>query len=325
MRQKAIPYLRKFCKHAQPRVRAAAIAALCDRRARRRGRGTAAALDDKESEVRIAAASSLLHLLDATRQRANDRIVHVSSGVIEFDGDVVVRPAPSRGLLASVVQFLGGTVQPAKLAPAAKPTETAKPAKPAKPATPAKPAEPAKLAKPAEPAKPARITLVKPAEPKPSGDQKPAKEAKADGKGKKPAAAKPEEEVSPQDQWLKECYAGRGRPKWTSQMVAPLEKMLRADSAKERIVAALRPGAAGKGAAALPVLCATVRANPDLMHDGGGGVDLAAVGTTAEDVRRPAADGCARGAARGVDHGTERSAGPQGGGAVCGTCWPTPR
>ena len=238
MRQKAIPYLRKFCKHAQPRVRAAAISALSTAAPTDVAGELAATLGDKESEVRIAAASSLLHLLDATRQRANDRIVHVSSGVIEFDGDVVVRPAPSRGLLASVVQFLGGTVQPAKLAPAAKPTETAKPAKPAKPATPAKPAEPVKLAKPAEPAKPARIKLVKPAEPKPSGDQKPAKEAKADGKGKKPAAAKPEEEVSPQDQWLKECYAGRGRAKWTSQMVAPLEKMLRADSAKERIVAA---------------------------------------------------------------------------------------
>ncbi len=224
MRQKAIPYLRKFCKHAQPRVRAAAISALSTAAPSDVAAELAATLDDKESEVRIAAASSLLHLLDATRQRANDRIVHVSSGVIEFDGDVVVRPAPSRSLLSSVVQFLGGTIQPARPVPTAKLAKPAKHVEPAKAATTAKPAEPAKAAKP-----------------KPSGDQKPAKgakEAKADGKGKKPAPAKPEEEVSPQDQWLKECYAGRGRPKWTSQMTGPLEKMLRADSAKERIVAA---------------------------------------------------------------------------------------
>ena len=241
----------------------------------------AATLDDKESEVRIAAASSLLHLLDATRQRANDRIVHVSSGVIEFDGDVVVRPAPSRSLLSSVVQFLGGTIQPARPVPTAKLAKPAKHVEPAKAATTAKPAEPAKAAKP------------KPGHQKPA---KGAKEAKTDGKGKKPAPAKPEEEVSPQDQWLKECYAGRGRPKWTSQMTGPLEKMLRADSAKERIVAARRWCRWGRRRrAAGPLRDGAGEPQPDAR--GRGSLDLAAVGATAEGVPRPAGDGCPRGAA----------------------------
>ena len=37
------------------------------------------------------------------------------------------------------------------------------------------------------------------------------------------------EEINPQDQWLEDCYAGKGRPKWTSRMIAPLEKMLKAE------------------------------------------------------------------------------------------------
>lgn len=82
-----------------------------------------------------------------------------------------------------------------------------------------------------------------------------AQEADADKKAK--------EDTSWWDQWLTECYAGRHRPEWTSRMAPPLEKMLAAADAKERIAAALVLAPLGKTAAALPVLGDTARANRD--------------------------------------------------------------
>ena len=73
MRQQAIPHLRKFCKHQPPRVRAAAIAAPCSAPSDDVAAELNAALGDKESDVRIAAASSLFKLLDNLRRQANDR------------------------------------------------------------------------------------------------------------------------------------------------------------------------------------------------------------------------------------------------------------
>ena len=55
MRTKAIVYLRKFCKHEKPRVRAAAIAALATAAADDIEDELSAALADNESEVRRAA------------------------------------------------------------------------------------------------------------------------------------------------------------------------------------------------------------------------------------------------------------------------------
>ena len=74
-----------------------------------------------------------------------------------------------------------------------------------------------------------------------------------------------EEDVNPRDQWLMDCYAGKGRPKWTSRMAAPLEKMLKADAAKERLAAAAALVPLGKAAAAVPVALDTLRANRDLI------------------------------------------------------------
>ena len=50
-------------------------------------------------------------------------------------------------------------------------------------------------------------------------------------------------------------------------MIAPLEKMLAAEAAKERVAAALALVPLGKAAEALPVLSKTVRSNPELLGD----------------------------------------------------------
>ena len=84
-------------------------------------------------------------------------------------------------------------------------------------------------------------------------------------KKEKPAEAKPGEEDSWWDDWLRQCYAGRNRPKWTARMVPPLEKMLRAEAPKERVAAAVLLVPLGKAGQSLPVLQDTVRANPELF------------------------------------------------------------
>jgi hypothetical protein len=221
MRQKAIPHLRKFCKHEQPRVRAAAIAALCVATSDDVAEQLVAALGDKQTEVRIAAASSLFKLLDTLRREAKNRAL---SGAVSVSPSVVVGagmapPIASEGLVSSVVQFFTSALRPAK-----------------------------------------------PSKPKPPSNEKPGKDTKAADKKGKPDAAKPEDNVNPQDQWLKDYYAGKHRPKWTSQMIAPLEKMLPAKDPKERVAAALALAPLGKAAVALPVLGDTVRATPDLLE-----------------------------------------------------------
>ena len=205
MSQKAIPDLRRFCKHPQPRVRAAAVAALATAAPDDAVEELAAALGDKASEVRLVATSSLFERFDMLRRTAIQEALRGSPGEL-------------------AVAALAGVDKPAMSF---------------------------------------RLRLA--------GDLTPATESKAhgiqrtDGKGKSGGAAKAEEELNLQDQWLQQCYAGRGRPKWTAQMAAPLEKLLQKGDAKDRIAAALVLVPLGKAAAAGPVLRETARANPDLM------------------------------------------------------------
>jgi HEAT repeat protein len=219
MRQKAIPHLRTFCKHQRPRIRAAAIAALCTATSDDVGDELAAALDEKESEVRIAAATALFKLLDASRQAASNKGFVRSGDVATF---VLAGPsslALNQGLTSKATELLGNLFKSAR---------SPKPEAPA--------------------------------------EKKQAKEAKADGKEKKPSDAKSDEDVNPQDRWLEDCYAGRRRPKWTSQLVAPLEKMLSSGDPKERVAAAVALAPLGKADAAVPILLETVRTNPDLTE-----------------------------------------------------------
>jgi hypothetical protein len=90
------------------------------------------------------------------------------------------------------------------------------------------------------------------------------------GPAPKPVEAKAKEEADDPDAWIKQCYAGKHRPAWTSQMVAPLEKMSRSVVAKERVAAAMALAPLGKAEAATSLLLATVRANPELTDTAAG-------------------------------------------------------
>ena len=214
MRAKALPHLRKFCKHEQSRVRAAAVAALCrafdDVEAE-----MLAALDDKESEVRIAAAATLFRLLEDLRGQAADR----PGSRAGLAPDPFASTSITENLLAAAARLLGGVTRPAA-----------------------------------------------PAKPKPESKPKQSVEAKGADKKDQPAGAKPEEEKNRWDQWLEECYAGKHRPKWTVKATAPLEKMLEAETPKERVAAALALVPLGKADRALPVLRKALRSNPELLE-----------------------------------------------------------
>ena len=58
----------------------------------------------------------------------------------------------------------------------------------------------------------------------------------------------------PMEQWLRDFHAGKGRPKWMTPLIEPLQKMLRAEDGEERVAAAVPLVALGKAEEALPVL-----------------------------------------------------------------------
>jgi HEAT repeat protein len=276
MRQKAIPHLRKFCMHEKPKIRAAAIAALCTAASSDVDDELLAALGDKESEVRIAAASAFFKLLDQLREAAKNKAEHVTvnsvtpgdmvvtevkdgdMGVGEVKFDVVKSANGSDSLLSKLAKFLVGD------ASGPKPPAKKKPAVAKKSTEKADMAKTAKDVKPTEKAVPAEKTKAV-AKAKPTDEKKDEKKAVAKKSDKRSDKKSGEEELNSRDQWLVECYAGKGRPKWTSQMAAPLEKMLKADAAKERLAAAAALVPLGKAAVALPVALDTVRANREMI------------------------------------------------------------
>jgi HEAT repeat protein len=71
---------------------------------------------------------------------------------------------------------------------------------------------------------------------------------------------------------MEQNYLGKERPEWIKPLVAPLEKMLSADSAEEKLNAALalvslgKPVSSSKGGGALPVLLESVRADRKLFE-----------------------------------------------------------
>ena len=58
--------------------------------------------------------------------------------------------------------------------------------------------------------------------------------------------------TDPWDRWLYDYYAGKGRPRWIGPLRGPLEKMLRAEAAEERMAAAVALVPLGRADLALP-------------------------------------------------------------------------
>jgi HEAT repeat protein len=264
LRARALPKLRSFAKHKDPAARAAALRGLVMAVPDEVQEEIKAGLQDPEGQVRIAAASALFSSLEMRRRRPG-QIGPIQIGPIRVEASVtwgsdsapvavsmptprlpepikVEPPKPREPLTTGVVRFMLGSKD--------QKTPAAKSAKPEPPPTIAPliatPQEPSRIATFPEPQLgPQRIRVL------PVPGQKP-----------EPPGATADDA---QDRWLQSFYEGQGRPAWMTQMVEPLEKMLRAETGAERVEAALVLVPLGKADRALPVLLETVRVQPQLV------------------------------------------------------------
>jgi HEAT repeat protein/thiol-disulfide isomerase/thioredoxin len=248
MRAKALPHLRKFFTDANPLVRAAALEGLYGARPDQMADDLATAIEDRSHVVRIAAAQIIFRIMEQQRYQAAEQQLRKRSGVGGLHGGPVV-VQPDEGLLSTVVRFLtGGSSGPAPAG--AKPPETGK--------KPAAEKEPATEKKP--------DAEKKPMPKRPEGDSPIFAERKL---GQSPGAAAPpkaEPPSDPWDDWLEQYYAGRHRPQWITRLRGPLEKMLRAETAKERMAAATVLVPLGRADSALPEIRKLLDAHHQFLH-----------------------------------------------------------
>jgi len=241
MRVKALPHLRKFTTHEDAPIRAAALRGLYIAARQSMEKELAAGLQDTDSIVRIAAASVLFGMLENKREQAVQNSSRRRSGgdpfAVEIDGDpfgggVVFEPQPS--LMSRAVRLLGVGGKKAE-------EEALVPLEPSDDTPPDD-----------EPVD------------EPSADE----ELAADDEIESGKIAPPEvQKEDPWDDWLTKFYGGTGHEPWMAPMIEPLEKMLTAESAEERLVAAMVLVPLGKGETALPVLIEAVRAEPKLLQN----------------------------------------------------------
>jgi HEAT repeat protein len=256
MIQPAIPHIREFCKHSDADVRAAAVGALCQATTYDVEDEVLSALGDKESKVRIAAASAMFKTLENQRESAWQQ---VHQGTLTLTDASVARtsapPSVNQSILSTAVEIFFNVKVNVKTSPPTKTIEISK--------TPPAISK-AEVKKPAESAKPepdgkdnssddaGKTDAVKPDESKTAGKADESKNA--------------QEEPETWDKWLENYYAGQNRPKWTAQAIEPLEKMLSADSVKEKLAAAVALVPLGKADEALPVINDAMRSNPEYLE-----------------------------------------------------------
>lgn len=255
MRTKALRHLRKFATHADPAIRAAALHGLSRAAPNAMEEELAAGLKDTESSVRIAAATVLCGLLESRRNSALSNLIEPDyhseitfSGIevemsMEFE-DPFAHP-PQANLMTRALRALGlGRSEESQAEEDQQPPAVEKGPDPAPEPVPEPDPEPAP--EPVPEPDPEPVPPDDPPQPdgkeKPSGHQKPAPPAE-----------------DPVDKWLTDFYAGKGRPAWMTPLVEPLEQMLQASSAEERLAAALALVPLGKADQAMPVLLEAAR------------------------------------------------------------------
>ena len=239
MKVAALPHLRKFRKHENPQVRAAALAGLCTIVPDEIGDETSAGLQDPSDKVRIAAAQVCFKAMEEQRSKQFQGKQGLQNSTFEVSGDVVVVQQSSSvsSFLGNIADFFSKSPEKPKPALVSKPANALQPPARSKPTTEAKPAE-----------------EIKPPELKPDQSARPVEEGRVD-------EAKVVEK-EPNDVWLTEYYAGEHRPKWADGLIAPLEKMLRSSSADQRLAAAVALVPLGKCQAVLPVIYEVARSDP---------------------------------------------------------------
>lgn len=196
---KAEEHLRSFCRHENPKVRAPAIAGLCQINAQDVDAELRAALADQESAVRISAASALFQICQQAARSSEETIASFEA--------IESTPASPGSIVTEGVKALFGLLgksgtTPADELPSAKPVEATEPAEPQ--------------------------------------DQPDAEEA---------------------------VKAIRAKlPKWLPELLPLVTPLLEAPRVEERVAGALVLAAAGAEGQALPVLQASLTAEPRMLE-----------------------------------------------------------
>lgn len=236
MRAKAIPHLRRFCKHENPLVRGAAVAGLCEAAQDAMQEEMLAALQDSHRSVRIAAAAALFELMEAWRNEKQARLLEVGGGRSFPDPFSSGYSEPPAGLGPQAARLFAGLLK------GNRPAE----AQPARPADEPAPEE----AAPKEPTPEGAVPKTQPPEDQPS----PAEVDQPDS-----------DQEPPWEGWLKEHYAAKGRYPWAEQVIPLLKQMLTAEAAEERLAAAMVLVPLGEAEVALPAVVEAARSDRALL------------------------------------------------------------
>ncbi|MFW6124553.1 MAG: HEAT repeat domain-containing protein, partial [Pirellulales bacterium] len=273
MRPKAVPHLRRFTRHEDPVIRAAAVTGLVKAVPSGAEKELSATLDDPDSGVRIAGAVALATVFENASQAAIRNIEEQQQG-IERSGDMLLSSptASSPSLLGRLGGALGALFR-----------DRPRPADAEAEFGPGEPMDlelepPAAEVPPRQPVgdEPEEEPEQEPEEQKPEE-----KDAKApDVEGTDPSARDGSGEDDPEvsgadlldpgpdwDRWLEGFHQGKGRPPFAAEVVDSLREMLTAEGARERMAAALALVPLGRADEALPVLLETARAAPRVRGD----------------------------------------------------------
>ncbi|MHC4398166.1 MAG: HEAT repeat domain-containing protein [Planctomycetota bacterium] len=240
MRPKALPRLRELFKHDDPVIRAAAVGGLRRAAPDAAHEEITAGLGDAESMVRIASASALFSLLEQSRRQAASRINNPSSRnrrllappltIDSHDVELVevIEEEESGNVFRRIIRMFKGPPE----SPSGEHEE---------PPIPDESDE--------EAYEESEETPEEPASEGSTQDESP-DEDDASAKG------------GAWDKWLEAFCAGEGRPEWMEQTIGPLQKMLEAEAAEERMAAAQTMVPLGKVDEAIAVLIETADSSP---------------------------------------------------------------
>jgi HEAT repeat protein/thiol-disulfide isomerase/thioredoxin len=263
--EESLPHLRGFVKHKSADVRAAAFVGLAAVVPDDMQRELSGGLQDAEGKVRIAAASAVFRVLEMQRDESNlpRRLREKRSESIGIRPMLLEPPPPRESILGSALKWLGTRVRKEDDAPP-EPFDAL-----TSPISVFRALAESKLDEPSD----EDGDGDKPEEPE---EEEPDAPVMVDGERLMPSASslmadgeRPKLGGRAYDRWLADFYAGKGRPKGFAELIPLLEKMLAAENAEERLVAAKALIPLGQGSIALPLLHAAVAALPDAGGEAG--------------------------------------------------------
>ena len=217
----ALPHLRKFASDPNPALRAAALDALFEAVPDLMDEELAAAVAERDGKVRVKAAEVLFRLMEKHREQAVESVSRERDRM-----QLHSAPATAERLAWKVVWILAESLSDTTAPGAAQP-----------------PADASRGVRQA-----AEGLTWRPRNDDASRGRRQAEHQAPGG----PAAKGDAGATDPWDRWLYNYYAGEGRPRWIGPLRGPLEKMLHAEAAEERMAAAAALVPLGRADLALP-------------------------------------------------------------------------